>query len=243
MPGEHRMRVSKDELGEPSRELARFDLHVHTELSPDSVIRLGEIAPVVKSRGLSGLAITDHNRVWTGSLPGRDELIVIPGVEVRTESYEIIGLFVAELPRSSDPMEVIDEIHAQSGIAVLPHPYAFPRKAFSKLSGLEEVAARVDAVEVLNARNLMPSQNLRARALAEALGKAEVAGSDAHTPGELGAAYTIVRGARTPQEVYEGIRRRETCVQGSLSPPSVHLASFAASMMKRLRWRSKGQRG
>lgn len=216
-------------------ELMKLDLHVHTELSHDSVIRLGEIAPLVRSRGLSGLAITDHNRTWSGNLPEGEGIVVIPGIEARTKSYEIIGLFVTDLPRRPDPMEVIDDIHSQSGIAVLPHPYAFPRRAPSGSAGLKEVASKVDAIEVFNARNLTLAQNLKAKALAEALGKAEVAGSDAHTPGELGMAYTVIRSAHTYQEVYERIRRRETYAQGSLSPPSVHLKSFAMSFMKRLR--------
>lgn len=216
-------------------DLMKLDLHVHTELSHDSAISLTDIAPLARSRGLNGLAITDHNRTWTGCLPHGEDLMVIPGIEARTKSYEIIGLFVVELPRRSDPMEVIDDIHSQSGIAVLPHPYAFPRRPPRGSSNLMEVASRVDAIEVFNARNFTLAQNLKAKALAEALGKAEVAGSDAHTPAELGTAYTVAWSAHTLQDVYDKIKRRETLARGSLSSPSVHLRSFMTSFLKQLR--------
>ncbi|MEO8247468.1 MAG: hypothetical protein ABI622_10160, partial [Chloroflexota bacterium] len=77
------------------------------------------------------------------------------------------------------------EIHAQGGLAVLPHPYR------GRDSDPRRIAA-VDLVEVFNARS---SEVANASALgdAERLGVPQLAGADIHTAWELLRNGTLVR--------------------------------------------------
>src|SRR5262245_37400819 len=104
-----------------------LDLHVHSCFSFDSLARPEQIIWEAKHKGLNGLAITDHQTI-EGALatiklnPDPDFLVII-GAEYYTQAGDIIGLFLREEITTRDPLELIDEIHRQGGIAVLPHPY------------------------------------------------------------------------------------------------------------------------
>ena len=58
-----------------------LDLHVHSMYSPDSTLQPERIIKLSKKRGLSGIAITDHNTmagaIKMKSLEG-DDFMVIP---------------------------------------------------------------------------------------------------------------------------------------------------------------------
>lgn len=159
-----------------------FDLHVHSKYSKDSINDPKWIIKIAKKKGLTGVAITDHNTI-RGSLIAKKankdtDFEIILGEEIKTDIGDIIGLWIAEEIKSRNWEEVIDEIHSQGGIAVLPHPYRGHKL-------IEEVAKRVDVIEVLNART--PKQlNRKAYELAVKLHKGFSAGSDAHVPFEIG---------------------------------------------------------
>ncbi len=72
----------------------------------------------------------------------------------------------------------------------VPHPFDPMRRNLAE-SALVELARAglVDAVEVLNAKTSLASLNRRAAEFAERHGLAAGAGSDAHVPDALGAAY------------------------------------------------------
>ncbi|WP_423750899.1 PHP domain-containing protein [Salinirarus marinus] len=73
------------------------DLHVHTTAS-DGQLRLGEIPAAARAAGLSGVAVTDHDRVHPGldaPVTTRDGVTVIRGIELRvdtgTERIDLLG--------------------------------------------------------------------------------------------------------------------------------------------------------
>jgi predicted metal-dependent phosphoesterase TrpH len=165
-----------------------FDCHIHSNYSQDSLMRPGRILKRAKEVGLTGVAITDHDTIQ-GSLDARKlekevGVTVIPGVEILTDSGDIIGLFVNEEIRSRGWDEVIEEIRGQGGVTVLPHPY----RSHLDIPGL---AKAVDLIEVWNARSTA-EQNERALQLAEGLKKPGIYGSDAHTYGEIGTVGALV---------------------------------------------------
>ena len=205
---------------------AKFDLHVHSNSSLDSNLESDEIVRLAEIRGLRGVAITDHNEVFDCDGRAGGRILVIPGIEVRTKSYEIIGLFVTERITGSDPLEVIDRIHSCSGVSVLPHPYSLLRTPRGGDATLQELASKVDAIEVFNSRNLAISQNKKANALADRSHRSKVAGSDAHTPGEIGRAFTLMRDVENIDDVRTRIIKGDTWCEGSLSPLTVHLATL-----------------
>lgn len=165
-----------------------FDCHIHSNYSHDSLMRPGRILKQAKKMGLTGVAITDHDTI-RGSLEARRlekeiGVTVIIGVEVLTDSGDIIGLLVNEEIRSRRWDEVIDEIREQGGVAVLPHPYR-------EHQDVSELAKAVDLIEVWNARSTV-EQNERALELARRLRKPGIYGSDAHTYAEIGNVSALV---------------------------------------------------
>jgi len=163
-----------------------YDLHLHTRFSYDSKtdpIRLLERA---RAAGCKGVAITDHETA-EGALYARrmnpfNDLEIIVGQEVKTEVGDVIGLFIESTLREHTFRELCQEIHGQSGLIVLPHP-------FKKKSEIDpEVIRAVDCIEIFNAR-IKEEENRKALELCEATGKPFTAGSDAHTLGEVGRGY------------------------------------------------------
>jgi hypothetical protein len=138
------------------------------------------------------VAVTDHNEI-EGALRLREmaPFQVIVGEEVQTAEGEIIGLFLVErIPPFLSPEEAIAAIRAQDGLVYLPHPFAGEHRetGFSP-PRLEELASDVDIVEVFNARNRDPACNQSALEFALRYDIAAGAGSDAHSPFEIGNAY------------------------------------------------------
>jgi predicted metal-dependent phosphoesterase TrpH len=170
----------------------RVDMHSHTMWSGDSTTTPDEIAAVVVEAGIDVLCITDHNAI-KGAVDLVDRLScrVIVGEELRTHAGEIIGLFLNErIPAGVQPDEAARAIRNQGGIVYIPHPFDPMRRNISEsaLDALIEVGL-VDAIEVINAKTSLRSLNERAASIAAAHDIAAGAGSDAHVPDAIGAAY------------------------------------------------------
>jgi predicted metal-dependent phosphoesterase TrpH len=170
----------------------RVDLHSHTMWSGDSTTTAEELVEAVVASGIDVLCITDHNTIkGARQLAGRLPCRVIVGEELRTHAGELIGLFLIEhLPFGTPPEEAAQQIREQGGLVYVPHPFDPMRRnlATRELEALTE-AGLIDAIEVLNAKTSLEHLNERAAAFAEEHGLAAGAGSDAHVPEALGAAY------------------------------------------------------
>jgi predicted metal-dependent phosphoesterase TrpH len=176
---------------------AAYDLHVHSRYSKDSLLPPGNIIEAAKSKGLSGVAITDHGTVRGGIAVRRvapRDLKVIVGYEARIRRQDIICLFVEEVARAETVNELCEMTRENGGITILAHPYRLHLSMDE-----EEAGAKVDAIEVLNAR-LSKDKNRRAAELAERLHMPKVAGSDAHSGSEIGKAFTILDRDQDPRE-------------------------------------------
>jgi predicted metal-dependent phosphoesterase TrpH len=179
----------------PTDDLAFADLHCHSAASFDSLSKPADLVRVAIERGLTHVAITDHERI-DGAIAARDlapeALTIIVGEEVRSADGDVIGLYLERsVPPGLSAQETIAAIHDQGGLAGIPHP--FDRFRASGLAGLSEdrlteVARNVDYVETWNARVPSASVNERARAFAAAHALPGVAASDAHTLIEVGVA-------------------------------------------------------
>ena len=167
-------------------------MHSHTMWSGDSTTTPDEIAAAVAEAGIDVLCITDHNAI-KGAVDLVDRLAcrVIVGEELRTHAGEIIGLFLRErIPVGVQPDEAARAIRAQGGIVYIPHPFDPMRHNISE-SALDALigGGLVDAIEVINAKTSLRSLNERAASIAEAHELAAGAGSDAHVPDAIGAAF------------------------------------------------------
>jgi predicted metal-dependent phosphoesterase TrpH len=177
------------------------DLHCHTSASFDSLSKPVDVVRVAAERGLTHLAVTDHDRI-DGALRARDAapagLAVIVGQEVRTSAGDLIALFVEQpIPPGLAPAEAAQRVLDQGGAVGLAHPYDRFREGAGRPGWedeLERLLPLLDYVETWNARLMVGDGNRRAAELALANKLPGVAVSDAHTLLEVGVAYTVVDG-------------------------------------------------
>jgi predicted metal-dependent phosphoesterase TrpH len=170
----------------------RVDLHTHTMWSGDSTTTPEEFAAAIVSSGLDVVCITDHNAVaGARELRDRVDCRIIVGEELRTAAGEIIGLFLTErIPMGLGHLDAAAAIREQGGVVYVPHPFDPMRRNLAE-PALRELAERdlVDAIEVINAKTSLASLNRRASEFADEFGILGGAGSDAHVPDALGAAF------------------------------------------------------
>jgi predicted metal-dependent phosphoesterase TrpH len=186
-------------IGRTSR--AFVDLHVHTSASFDSLAAPRSVVRAAASRGLTHIAITDHDRI-EGAMEARDlavleapELTVIVGQEIRTRHGDLIGVFLDEpIPSGLEVTDAIAAVRAQGGLVGIPHPFDRFRGSLLNDSRMDAVAAQVDWVESHNARIMVGNGNQRAAEFAIDHGLPGVAVSDAHSVIEVGVAYIAVEG-------------------------------------------------
>ena len=172
-----------------TREFIHCDLHMHTDHSPDCATPVDVLLETAKQRGLGAIAITDHNEI-SGALEARERakgIKVIVSEEVKTAlEGEVIGLFIEEkIPRGMTLKETIDAIHAQGGLAYVPHP--FDRlHAIPDYEHLLKVVGDIDILEVFNARVAVRGFNEEAQRFADKYRLVAGAGSDSHVAQGLG---------------------------------------------------------
>ena len=206
------------------------DLHVHSRYSFDSLLSPRTIVKTALKKGLSAIAVGDHNTV-KGALKTIEEaastgLIVISAVELETDAGHIMGLFVETDIRTQNINEVIDEIKEQDGVAVLLHP------ARMHGTNLKEATNRIDVIEALNGRTSR-WKNLEAKDLALEFDKPVIAGSDAHLSFEIGCVRTVFKNAsNTLENIRKHIINGERTLVGKESPYLVHAFSFGTQVIK-----------
>lgn len=199
------------------------DFHVHTAASPDSGIDPIRLIEKARKAGLDGVAVCDHDTVEGAlALASAPDLLVIVAEEVKTTEGEIIGYFLTRsIPGGLTPEETVAEILAQDGLVCVPHPFDRYRRSPLSLEALERIAGQVDAIEGLNGRNLSSSDDDAARLWAAERGIPVLAGSDAHTYGEIGRATTRLPAFDSAQSLRAALG--SATLEGGHSNPGVHL--------------------
>ena len=159
----------------------KIDFHVHTSKSFDSIADVKSVVRIAKSKGLDAICVTDHD-VYTEF----DDLglTVFRGCEITTDAGDLLGVFIKSPVKSGKWQDVIQQVHKQGGLVILPHPYNH-----HKLSA--ELVRSVDLIEGYNSR-VKPELNKQAVELAKKYDKPTVSSSDAHFASDVGNSYTIV---------------------------------------------------
>ena len=227
---------------------AFLDLHCHTSASFDSLAAPGAVLRTAATRGLTHLAITDHDRI-DGALEARDRatdeapgLTVIVGQEIRTQSGDLIGVFLHEaIPVGLSAAEAIAAVREQGGLVGIAHPFDRFRGSLGRgeTSAFETLAGSVDWIEAWNARLMVGDGNARAAELAARVGVPGVAVSDAHTTLEVGIASTTIHGdPSTPDGLRAALAGPLELVTGRASA-YVRLLGPAAKLVQRARGRGR----
>jgi len=211
--------------------LIRVDCHLHTALSGDAVTTIDELAERVEQERLDVVFITDHN-VTAAAVEAAERGIgarVIVGEEIRTTDGDVIGLFLTDrIPYVLPLAEAIAKIRERGGLVYLPHPFDPGRStikpAISERLCYEGIA---DIVEVFNAKievsesilNTPEDPNRQAAMLAARYDLPGAAGSDAHDPEGVGAAYLTMPDFDGPADFLAALPR--ATITGKYRPHAI----------------------
>ena len=216
------------------RALAFADFHIHNRFSRDSILSEDKFIRVALQRGLTHVAVTNHNNV-EGAIAVRDRavalgvderLTVILGEEVSTSDGEVVGIFLQRtIPRGLTAEQTADEIHAQGGLVSIPHPFDPFRASHIRRGPLERLAAagKIDMIEVFNSRVTFSRHNEQAAEFAARHRIPGIACSDTHSAFEVAMSFNALPAFETAEELLEGLVENEW--HGSRSTVLIHLTT------------------
>lgn len=216
----------------------RFDLHVHSHHSYDSLLSLESLVRIVQQRGLDGIALTDHD-VLHGALKLQETapFKVIPGEEINTIQGEITGLFLEErIPPHLSLHDTVDRIHAQGGLVYVPHPLSRGVPSRIRRDGLQTILPNVDIIEGFNGRSPLSVDDGAARQLAEMHGLPVGAGSDAHWGFEVGQGWVEMEDFTTPETFLQSLHQARI-VGARKTPYPLAGLTLLVKWAKLMRWR------
>jgi len=212
--------------------LLKADLHIHTEYSVDCGTPLEKVISRCLETGINCIAIADHGTA-EGALKIQNlaPFTVIVAEEILTPYGEIMGMFLKEsIPSGLSAEQTISRIRAQDALVCIPHPFdIFTRHGLGGRRA-EELAGQIDIVEVFNSRSPLSNRSAKALAFAEKHGIAKSAGSDAHTPGEIGSAYVEMPEFNGKDDFLNALVKGK--IYGHRTSPLVHFASTWAVLKK-----------
>ncbi len=180
--------------------------------------------------GLDVIAVTEHDTLRAGA--EARELVarsprpfdVICGEEVTTLDGHLLALFIDEpVPSFRRAEETLATIHAQGGLAIVPHPLSwltrsFTARAIDRIAAVENDGVYFDAIEEYNGSPAGRVSSTKARRLnRERFGLAAVGSSDAHFLQSIGSAYTTFDGA-TAGELRRAIEQKTTAGAAGRAP-------------------------
>ncbi len=206
-----------------SRLKMKADLHIHSIYSQDAISKPRTVLEMAAERGIDIIAVTDHRAAlsWRdfSKAAAKYPVQIVRGQEIkltngRYSDGELLGLFLDRPIRSASAADVIAEIARQGGIAAIAHPFCERRgefRAFDQIGDWSRVA-----IEVRNGRTLKKRNNEMAESLAERLALPATAGSDAHTPFEIGAVYLEFDGQNI-DDLKQAILHRDIRIGGEPS--------------------------
>jgi hypothetical protein len=220
----------------------KLDLHVHSIYSDDSSVTLEDIIQFSKKKDLDGVAVCDHDclKGYERLKPKaqKNNLIVIPAMEIKTNIGEVIGLFIErEIDTSNNEFfTIIDQIKQQNGLVVIPHPYDFLRSNHLKMELLTEniVTKYIDGIEVINSRILFSKCIKKARKFKNDHNLFETGGSDAHHKKEIGNGYTLIQNIedKSLQTIKQKLMKNHSKSMGIKSSPYFHFVSIFNKILK-----------
>ncbi|MFC2044189.1 PHP-associated domain-containing protein [Chloroflexota bacterium] len=208
----------------------KADFHIHTKYSMDCDMPLEAIISRCLETGIDCIAIADHGTI-EGALKMQElaPFPVIVAEEILTTHGEIMGLFLKEvIPSGITIKQAISRIKAQGALVCLPHPFDPLRGIKLDNHQLEDLVAQIDIIEVFNARTLLSCYSVKAQAFARKYGILKTAGSDAHTPNEIGNTYIEMPNFNYETDFLQALRKGR--IHSQKSNPLVHFTTAWAKL-------------
>ena len=204
----------------------KFDMHCHTkEGSLDGKVEIAEYIKLLKSQGFGGMLVTDHDS-YNGFRYYRDNLkdklkdfVVLKGIEYDTVDAGHILVILPEtvkLPlmecRGLPVKMLIDIVHKQGGILGPAHPCGERHLSFTRTRAYKknpDIMKEFDFLEAFNSCESLNS-NMAARRLAFEYKLSMFGGSDSHSLGCIGTAYTVFKEEiRTESDLISYVKKRK----------------------------------
>ena len=186
--------------------------------------------------GINCIALADHGTIEGAvKMQSLAPFPVIIAEEILTPYGEIMGMFLKEgVPSGLSVEQTISRIRAQDGLVGVPHPFDVTRHSALDNKIIEEWTEQIDVLEVFNARRILPWNSNRARLFAKKHGIPGSAGSDAHTPSEVGKAYVEMPEFSGKDDFLSALASGK--IYGNRSSPTVHFSTVQRRLKKRLWW-------
>lgn len=224
----------------------RADLHIHTAAG-DGMAEIQELLDYVQQTSeLNVIAVTDHDNIRGGHqarelwAKGRYSFDVVVGVEVTAVEGHLLALYVEEpLPGLCPLTEVLEAVHRQGGLCVIPHPLSWltrslGQRTIERIMRSEADGVYFDGIELGNATFAARISVKKAvRLNRERYHLAEIGGSDAHFLPAVGSACTLFPGS-TAEELRRAILERRTAAATGRHPGPLELGP---GQMVRQTWR------
>jgi sugar phosphate isomerase/epimerase len=195
------------------------DMHVHTTRgAADSSLTPEQLIEEARRIGLTGVNISEHDRVWEPHLLAdfreRSGLFVSRGMEVSTDmGHMIVVGLETYLPGIRKATELRKALDAVGGFMTVAHPFRhffdpihFRRDGRPPFEMTPEEAAErmpvfgvVDEIEVANGGST-PRENQFALKVAKVLGKRGIGASDCHSTNGVGYFVTVFDEELTDQQ-------------------------------------------
>ena len=213
------------------------DFHMHTIYSKDGMNDFQSFFRMAKEHGINVLGITDHNTVEGARHMKKiapSDMLVLLGQETLTASGEIIVYSVEEtIPKKRDLLETCKLVKEKGGFIIVPHPFdGFRNGIGEKMLGILHY---IDAIEVINSRSFRETANKKAKEFAEKYNIPMVAGSDCHTPKEIGAAKNILMADLDEKSVLEAVKTGTIIIDAKRTGMGPHLSTLKLAVKKKLR--------
>lgn len=204
----------------------KTDFHTHTVLSKHNILsKFGlvdglntpvEMVKYAKKIGLDCICITDHNYIlptrFATWLTKKYGILIVSGAEWNMGWKEYIALGIAEKVKG-DTIEVVAEnVKAENGILIAPHPQDPLNRGFSGAT-----LKYFDAIEVINGFGSV---------FKEAKSATNVTGSDAHITFQMGYSYTDVESEPSLDDFLTAIEKGKCIPYGKPFPKSLLLKYY-----------------
>ncbi|MBZ9570386.1 PHP domain-containing protein [Methanobrevibacter sp. TMH8] len=238
----------------------KLDPHIHSIYSGDARSKPKDIIKQASFLGLDAIAISDHNSVEGSKIAielskNIDNLLIVPSIEISSSEGHILGFGVEKvIPRDLSPVETVERIHDQGGLAIVPHPFSSyrdglffnNRKAIEKLTNPDYSNdssdnnydnLKIDGVEVLNARYIIGYSNYKSNKLAEKSNLAKIGSSDSHFLDSIGNCYTEIKNIDsepTIDDIIEAIKSKDTIAKGTRTSNKLILKEVFNKKIRRI---------
>ncbi len=174
----------------------KIDFHVHTDISPCSKMTLYDAVDAALNKGISGIAICNHDKPFFQSnipsdMEAKFNITINPNVYTDNAFYIISGI---EISRPEGHFLKLFTEDKYGGITVCAHPFEHAKNYQKRVSSLLSLLDENCLIECYSGRANYKNKHACEMAItfAEEFNFKKCGGSDAHFTHEIGNAWTEI---------------------------------------------------